>query len=119
MRRTWVLCCAAAIFVAGCGAYRGKPKTSYWVEAYQNGRQIGIWKTAPGSIPYDDFGTIRFTAENGENVILQGQGLTIRSQEVKESIAGPYRPTGQPAPKLAPKPKPKPKAPAASPSKRK
>ncbi|NOZ21823.1 MAG: hypothetical protein GXP25_12145 [Planctomycetes bacterium] len=104
MRRVLILCCAAAFFLAGCGAYRGKPKTAYWVEAYQDGQQIGIWKTAPGSVPYDDFGTIKFVAENGEQVVLQGKGLTIKAQEAKESVGHPYKPdiTPRPAPKAAP-----------------
>ena len=111
MKRVLLLCGLAAIVLAGCSAYRGRPKTAYWVEAFQDGRQIGIWKTAPGSIPYDDFGTIKFEAENGEQVILQGAGLTVKSQEVKESIAAPYKPSSTPRAKPAPKPKAPPSKP--------
>lgn len=101
MGRTLLLGCVVAIFLAGCGAYRGKPQTAYWVEAYQQGQQIGIWKTAPGSVPYDDFGTIKFIAENGEQVVLQGTGLTVKAQEVKASVGAPYKPTISPPPKDA------------------
>jgi len=105
MKRMLILCGAVALFLSGCGAYRGRPKTAYWVEAYQEGKQIGIWKTAPGSVPYDDFGTIKFIAENGEQVVLQGVGLTIKAQEAKESVGRPYEPDI--APQRAPKPAPK------------
>jgi len=88
------------MFALGCAAIK-RPKSYYWVEAFQNGKQIGIWKTAPGSKVVKDFDIYRFKAEDGSIVELQGPSIVVVVHEVKPeqqpAEAQPAPPAAEPA----------------------
>jgi len=104
MQKRLLIAGFACVLLLGCALMQKRPKSYYWVEAFQNGKQIGIWKTAPGAHIVEDFGSYKFTAEDGAQVVLTGGNLVVVVHEVKPegTAPEPTAPAAPPAPAAKP-----------------